>query len=108
MHFFCVLISHIYRQNDVAHMFVYSNIYCSRLPLMAKKLEEHLYRSAHLKDAYVDLASLKKRLHLIAKGVGIEKSNTPSVCSIGSQSSPSLVFQTSSGRNLHDNNAPHE
>lgn len=75
---------------------------------MAKKLEEHLYRSAHLKDAYVDLASLKKRLHLIAKGVGIEKSNTPSVCSIGSQSSPSLVFQTSSGRNLHDNNTPPE
>lgn len=76
---------------------------------MAKKLEEHLYRSAHLKDAYVDLASLKKRLHLIAKGVGIEKSNTPSVCSIGSQSSPSLVFQTSSGRNsMYDNNATPE
>ena len=56
---------------------------CSRLPLMAKKLEEHLYRSAHLKDAYIDLASLKKRLHLIAKGVGIPKSNTPSVSSVG-------------------------
>lgn len=40
---------------------------------MAKKLEEHLYRSAHTKDEYVDPASLKRRLHLIAKGVGIPK-----------------------------------
>lgn len=40
---------------------------------MAKKLEEHLYRSAHTKEEYVDLASLKRRLHLIAKGVGIAK-----------------------------------
>ncbi|KAL3806032.1 hypothetical protein ACHAXA_006869 [Cyclostephanos tholiformis] len=47
----------------------------NRLPLMAKKLEEHLYRSAHTKEEYVDLASLKRRLHLIAKGVGIAKSD---------------------------------
>ena len=40
---------------------------------MAKKLEEHLYRSAHTKDEYIDPASLKRRLHLIAKGVGIPK-----------------------------------
>ena len=60
---------------------------------MAKKLEEHLYRSAHLKNAYVDLASLKKRLHLIAKGVGIPKSTTPSDCSIGTN--PSVVFTMS-------------
>eukprot|EP00984_Skeletonema_dohrnii_P021021 scaffold10395_cov134-Skeletonema_dohrnii-CCMP3373.AAC.5 len=60
---------------------------------MAKKLEEHLYRSAHLKDAYIDLASLKKRLHLIAKGVGIPKSNTPSVSSVGTD--PSVMFMTS-------------
>lgn len=60
---------------------------------MAKKLEEHLYRSAHLKDAYIDLASLKKRLHLIAKGVGIPKSNTPSVSSIGTD--PSVMFTSS-------------
>lgn len=38
---------------------------------MAKKLEEHLYRSAHTKEEYVDPASLKRRLHLIAKGVDI-------------------------------------
>ena len=38
---------------------------------MAKKLEEHLYRTAHTKEEYVDPASLKRRLHLIAKGVGI-------------------------------------
>ena len=40
---------------------------------MAKKLEEHIYRSAHTKDEYVNPASLKRRLHLIAKGVGIPK-----------------------------------
>ena len=40
---------------------------------MAKKLEEHLYRSAHTKEEYIDPASLKRRLHLIAKGVGIPK-----------------------------------
>lgn len=46
---------------------------CSRLPLMAKKLEEHLYRSSHTKNEYIDPASLKRRLHLIAKGVGVPK-----------------------------------
>jgi len=40
---------------------------------MTKKLEEHLYRSAHTKEEYIDPASLKRRLHLIAKGVGIPK-----------------------------------
>ena len=40
---------------------------------MAKKLEEHIYRSAHTKDEYINPASLKRRLHLIAKGVGIPK-----------------------------------
>ena len=38
---------------------------------MAKKLEDHLYRSAHTKEEYVDLASLKRRLHLIAKAISI-------------------------------------
>ncbi len=68
---------------------------------MAKKLEEHLYRSAHLKDAYIDLASLKKRLHLIAKGVGIPKSNTPSVSSIGTD--PSVMFTSSPTGNMTTN-----
>eukprot|EP00804_Cyclotella_cryptica_P008134 CCRYP_004622-RC/>CCRYP_004622-RC protein AED:0.01 eAED:0.01 QI:2408/0.8/0.83/1/1/0.83/6/813/1435 len=45
----------------------------SRLPLMAKKLEEHLYRSAQTKEEYMDLSSLKRRLHLIAKAVGVPK-----------------------------------
>jgi hypothetical protein len=68
---------------------------------MAKKLEEHLYRSAHLKDAYIDLASLKKRLHLIARGVGIPKSNTPSVVSVVSSigTQHSVMVQTSAGNN---------
>lgn len=45
----------------------------NRLPLMAKKLEEHLYRSAHTREDYIDPASLKRRLHIIAKGVGLPK-----------------------------------
>lgn len=65
---------------------------------MAKKLEEHLYRSAHLKDAYIDLASLKKRLHLIAKGVGLPKSNSPSVSSVGTD--PSASFTSSLSGNI--------
>lgn len=40
---------------------------------MAKKLEEHLYRSARTREEYVDPATLKFRLHLIAKGGGILK-----------------------------------
>ena len=41
---------------------------------MAKKLEEHLYRSAQTKDEYLNSSSLKRRLHLIAKGAGVLKS----------------------------------
>ena len=37
---------------------------------MAKKLEEHLYRSSETREDYTDPASLKRRLHVIAKGVG--------------------------------------
>jgi E1A/CREB-binding protein len=48
----------------------------SRLPHMAKKLEEHLYRSAPTRDEYLDSSSLKRRLHLIAKGVGVPKPNS--------------------------------
>lgn len=40
---------------------------------MAKKLEEHLYRSALTREDYIEPASLKRRLHVIAKGVGIPK-----------------------------------
>ena len=40
---------------------------------MAKKLEEHLYRTATTRDDYIESASLKRRLHLIAKGVGLSK-----------------------------------
>lgn len=42
----------------------------SRLPLMSKKLEEHLYRGAHTKDEYNNTNSLKRRLHLFAKELG--------------------------------------
>ncbi len=64
---------------DFVGVFIFSHacseyhFHISRLPLMAKKLEEHLYRSLPTKEEYVDLVSLKRRLHLIAKGVGIAK-----------------------------------
>lgn len=91
------LVSFHFAQISFSNGFIY--IFTrSRLPLMAKKLEEHLYRSAHVKDAYIDLASLKKRLHLIAKGVGIPKSNTPSVSSIGTD--PSVMFTSSPTGNV--------
>jgi len=45
----------------------------TRLPYMAKKLEEHLYRSAQTREEYLDSLSLKRRIHLIAKGVGVPK-----------------------------------
>jgi len=41
---------------------------------MAKKLEEHLYRSAQTKDEYIDQNTLKKRLQMIAHGLGVPKS----------------------------------
>jgi len=41
---------------------------------MAKKLEEHLYRSAQTKDEYIDQTTLKKRLQMIAHGLGVPKS----------------------------------
>ena len=40
---------------------------------MAKKLEEHLYRSALTKEEYVDQSTLKKRLQMIAHGLGVPK-----------------------------------
>ena len=46
----------------------------NRLPFMAKKLEEHLYRSAQTKDEYIDQNTLKKRLQMIAHGLGVPKS----------------------------------
>jgi Bromodomain/TAZ zinc finger len=36
---------------------------------MAKRLEEHLYRSAQTKEEYLDSSTLKKRLQLIAHGL---------------------------------------
>ena len=38
---------------------------------MANKLEERLYSSASTKEEYLDMSSLKWRLHLVAKGVDV-------------------------------------
>jgi len=40
---------------------------------MAKKLEEHLYRSAASKEEYSNVLTLKKRLQMIAHALGIQK-----------------------------------
>jgi len=48
-----------------------NQMFQNRLRLMAKNLEEHLYRSAHTQDDYIDSATLKRRLHIIAKGVSL-------------------------------------
>lgn len=60
---------------------------------MAKKLEEHLYRSAQTKDEYIDQNTLKKRLQMIAHGLGVPKSgggggaSSVGMASIGGDSS---------------------
>ena len=41
---------------------------------MAKRLEEHLYRSAQTKEEYLDPSTLKKRLQLIAHGLESHRS----------------------------------
>jgi len=48
-----------------------ANKMSQKLPFMAKKLEEHLYRSAVTKEEYVDQSTLKKRLQMIAHGLGV-------------------------------------
>jgi len=59
-----------------------------RLPLMAKKLEEHLYRSAATKADYVDKSTLKRRLQMIAQGLGLGR-NSLSGSSLPSSNSSS-------------------
>ena len=66
---------------------------------MAKKLEEHLYRSAKTKEEYIDPATLKFRLHLIAKGGGILKPDDEEYGTEGQsdQSGSNVISRTSSG-----------
>ena len=40
---------------------------------MAKRLEEHLYRSALTKEEYLNTSTLKKRLQMIAHSLGVQK-----------------------------------
>lgn len=47
-----------------------------RLPFMAKRLEEHLYRSAETKEEYLDPSTLKKRLQMIAHGLEVHRSSS--------------------------------
>lgn len=69
----------------------------SRLPLMAKKLEEHLYRSARTKEDYIDPATLKFRLHLIAKGGILKPDDDEYGVEILDDSVGSVISKTSSG-----------
>jgi hypothetical protein len=43
---------------------------------MAKRLEEHLYRSAQTKEEYLDPATLKKRLQMIAHGLEVHRTSS--------------------------------
>ena len=43
---------------------------------MAKRLEEHLYRSAQTKEEYLDPSTLKKRLQMIAHGLEVHRSSS--------------------------------
>ena len=63
-----------------------SNPFCnfkSRLPQMAKRLEEHLYRTARTKEEYLDARTLKSRLQNVAQGLEASRSS-----SVAGQSAP--------------------
>lgn len=57
-------------------MFAHTLTCCFRLPFMAKRLEEHLYRSAQTKEEYLDPSTLKKRLQMIAHGLEVHRSSS--------------------------------
>ena len=71
---------------------------------MAKKLEEHLYSSASTKEEYLDMSSLKQRLHLVAKGVDVPQLSAqrvaPLITNQGSQTSQY-------GNDVTQNNSTH-
>ncbi|KAL7567812.1 hypothetical protein ACA910_000563 [Epithemia clementina (nom. ined.)] len=50
-----------------------SNTTSTKLPHMAKSLEEHLYRSAQTKEEYLDSKTLKQRLQTIAQGLDLHR-----------------------------------
>mmetsp|Transcript_7844 Transcript_7844/g.12075 ORF Transcript_7844/g.12075 Transcript_7844/m.12075 type:complete len:98 (-) Transcript_7844:153-446(-) len=52
---------------------------------MAKRLEGHLYRSAVTKQEYLDPNTLKKRLQMIAHGLGVHRSGDGSSKKQGSE-----------------------
>ena len=66
---------------------------------MAKKLEEHLYRSALTKDEYSNPSTLKRRLHFTAKGIGVLRSTAKST------SAPAPLTNQSTGMPLVQNNS---
>lgn len=65
-----------------------ANRMSQKLPFMAKRLEEHLYRSAQTKEEYLDLSTLKKRLQLIAHGLESHRSASGGSTEDGTSNSP--------------------
>lgn len=57
---------------------------------MAKRLEEHLYRSAQRKEEYLDSSTLKKRLQLIAHGLESHRTISGGSTEGSTSSSPAL------------------
>lgn len=66
---------------------------------MANKLEERLYSSASTKEEYLDMSSLKRRLHLVAKGVDVPQLSAERVA-------PLLPNQGSQTSQNNSNNVP--
>jgi len=54
-----------------------TNTTSTKLPHMAKSLEEHLYRSAQTKEEYLDPKTLKQRLQTIAQGLDLHRPPRP-------------------------------
>ncbi len=53
-----------------------TNRVSSKLPHMAKSLEEYLYRSAQTKEEYMDFSTLRRRLQDIAHGLEVHQSTS--------------------------------
>jgi len=83
-----------------------------KLPFMAKRLEEHLYRSAQTKEEYLDPSTLKKRLQMIAHGLEVHRggssssggtSGTNNTKKETSSAFPPSLSKTSSSSNVMSN-----
>lgn len=66
---------------------------------MAKRLEEHLYRSARTREEYLDSATLKRRLQGVAHGLEVHRSLSAIEQTGGADQTPSfqMLFEQENG-----------